>query len=63
VTSGEFDRCAAQKLYERFVGRPLDPELESLYIAALGDEFAKGGRKVKPFVRSLLAKPELRRGL
>lgn len=63
VTSGAFDRCAAQKLYERFVGRPLDPELESLYINALGDEFAKGGRKVKPFVRSLLAKPELRRGL
>jgi hypothetical protein len=63
VTSGAFDRCAAQKLYERFVGRPLDPELESLYISALGDEFAKGGRKVKPFIRSLLAKPELRRGL
>lgn len=63
VTSGAFDRCAAQRLYERFVGHPLDPERENVYIAALADEFVKGGRKVRPFVKSLFGKPEFRRGL
>ncbi len=63
VTSGAFDRCAAQRLYERFIGHPLDPERESLYIASLAEEFKKGGRRVKPFVQSLFGKPDFRRGL
>jgi hypothetical protein len=63
VTSGAFDRCAAQRLYERFIGHPLDPEREALYIDALGKEFEKGGRKVRPFVKSLFGKAEFRRGL
>lgn len=63
VNSGAFDRCAAQKLYEAFVGHELDPEREALYVTALGQEFAKGGRKVKPFVKSLFGKAEFRRGL
>jgi hypothetical protein len=63
VTSGAFDRCAAQRLYERFIGHPLDPEREALYIEALGEEFKKGGRKVRPFVKSLFGKAEFRRGL
>jgi hypothetical protein len=63
VTSGAFDRCAVQKLYHRFVGHELDPEREALYIASLAADFVKGGRKVRPFVKALMGKPEFRRGL
>lgn len=63
VASGAFDRCAVQKLYKRFVGRPLDPATENLYITRLANEFAQEGRKVRPFLRNLFSKPEFRRGL
>jgi len=63
VTSGAFDRCVAQRLYQRFVGHALDPETESLYIDALAADLVKNGRQVRPFVRTLLSKPEFRRGL
>ncbi len=63
VASGEFDRCAVRRLYERFVGRPLEPAAEARYIDALADRFRADNRKVKPFVRYLLGLPEFRRGL
>ncbi len=63
VASGEFDRCAVRRLYERFVGRPLDPAAEARYVDALATRFKDGDRKVKPFVRYLLSLPEFRRGL
>jgi hypothetical protein len=63
VTSGAFDRCAVQKLYARFIGHELDPAAESRYIDALAGDFTKGGRKVRPFVKLLLGKPEFQRGL
>lgn len=62
VQSGEFDRCAAQRLYERFVGRRLDPVKEPGFIKALGDRFATEGRKVRPFVRYLLTTSDFTRG-
>ncbi len=63
VTSGSFDRCAVRKLYARFVGRELDPTVESPYLEALTREFVAGDRKVKPFVKHLISQPEFRRGL
>lgn len=63
VASGEFDRCAVRRLYERFVGRPLEPAAEARYIDLLAERFRADNRKVKPFVRYLLGLPEFRRGL
>ncbi len=63
VRSGEFDRCAARRLYTHFVGRDLDPAAEKLYIDKLAAEFVAGGRKLKPFIKKLFQQPELRRGL
>ena len=42
VTSGAFDRCAVKRMYERFVGRALDPAVERLYIEKLAREFVVG---------------------
>jgi hypothetical protein len=63
ISSGEFDKCAVRHLYERFMGRPLEPAAEARYIELLADKFRTGDRKVKPFVRYLLSLPEFRRGL
>lgn len=63
VSSGEFDRCAVQRLYERFVGRPLSPASEGRYIEALAQRFVTGGRQVRSFVRSLMMSDDFRRGL
>ena len=52
-----------RRLYERFVGRPLDPAAEARYVDSLATRFRDGNRKVKPFVRYLLSLPEFRRGL
>jgi hypothetical protein len=63
VQSGEFDRCAVQRLYQRFAGRALDPAKEAGYLETLRKSFVDGERKVRPFVRQLLSSAEFRRGL
>jgi hypothetical protein len=63
VSSGEFDRCAARRIYERVIGRALDPAAEGRYIETLAAQLAAGGRMVRPFVRQLLESNEFRRGL
>ena len=63
IASGEFDKCAVRHLYQRFVGRALEPAAEARYVDALAEKFRTGDRKVKPFVRYLLSLPEFRRGL
>ena len=63
VESGELDRCMARRIYERILGRPLDPTTEARYIDALARELVEEGRRVRPFVRHLLASDELRRAL
>ena len=63
IASGEFDKCAVRRLYERFVGRPLEPAAEARYLDSLAEKFRGGDRKVKPFVRYLLSLPEFKRGL
>ena len=63
VKSGELDRCAVQRIYERFVGRRLDPTMEAGFIEALAAEFVSQNRSVRAFVRSVMHTPDFRRGL
>jgi hypothetical protein len=62
VKSGEFDRCAVKRMYERVIGRELLPD-ELEYQNALVTEFVSKGRKVKPFIKHLMQQPEFGRGL
>jgi hypothetical protein len=63
VKSGEFDRCATQKVYERMLGHRLDPGVEKLYIDRLTADFVASGRTYRGLVRALVRSPEFRRGL
>jgi hypothetical protein len=63
VDSGELDRCAVQRIYERFVGRALDATTEAGYIDALSNHFVEGDRQVRPFLLRILATDDFRRGL
>ncbi len=63
VSSGVFDRCAVRRIYERVVGRPLDPAREARAIDVLAEEFASQGRQLRPMIRALLQRDEFRRGL
>jgi len=63
VRSGEFDRCAARKLYAMFIGRELNPATEKGFIDKLAREFVSRERKLRPFLRYLFEQSELRRGL
>ncbi len=63
VRSGEFDRCAARRLYAMFIGREPNPATEKAFIDKLAREFVARERKLRPFLRYLFEQPELRRGL
>ena len=63
VASGELDRCAVRKLYGRYLGTELDLARDSALIDELTTTFVRGERKLRPFIRTLLARPEFRRGL
>ncbi len=60
VASGEFDRCAVDRTFERVMGYGLtdDPNRES----ALVQRFVNGGRRLKPFIESLVKDPDFGRG-
>lgn len=62
ISSGTFDRCFTQRMYEAFVGVQLDRNADNALIAELVASFKAKGRKLKPFVRELLMRPEVRRG-
>jgi len=63
VDSGEFDRCAVQQLYRRFVGRKVDNGSEKVFIDELVERFLAHDRHLRPFVRELLLEDEqVRRG-
>lgn len=63
VQSGELDRCAVDRLFERFMGRKLDVSKETALETQLTTEFVASGRKVKPFVKALMKSDEFGRGL
>jgi hypothetical protein len=63
VASGAFDKCAVQRLHERFGGRAIDATKEPGYLDTLVAKFVKGGRKVRPFIKDLTRTDVFRRGL
>jgi len=62
VDSGEFDRCAVRRIFQRVVGYELEPGRDSELIQQLAQDFQTNGRKVKPFIKSLLSADIFRRG-
>lgn len=63
VASGELDRCAVDRLFERFIGRRLDVSREAAAEGAMVQQFVASGRKVRPFIKTLIASDAFRRGL
>jgi hypothetical protein len=63
VSSGQFDRCAVDKLFQHFMGRPIDVAKEAQLENALVDAFVASDRQVKPWLKQLLMSDEFRRGL
>lgn len=63
VASGEFDRCAVRRIYERIMDRPLDVTAEADLERALTADFTASGRKAKTLIRALVARDEFWRGL
>ena len=63
VRSGEFDLCMVQKLFERFVGRRLDPSIEQEVIQAFATRFVEDDRQLRAFVRFLMTTDHFKRGL
>jgi len=62
VDSGEFDRCAVRRFYERFGGMKLDPAKHKLYIDKLVKVYSDSGKKMKPFIRWILSQSRFRKG-
>jgi hypothetical protein len=63
VSSGQFDRCAVDKLFQHFMGRPIDVAKEAQLENSLVDAFVASNRQVKPWLKQLLMSDEFRRGL
>jgi len=63
VNSGEFDRCVARKMYERFGGVKLDSGQHAKFIARLTEQFVSNDRNVKALIRYILERPPFRMGL
>lgn len=57
IDSGLFARCAAQKLLERYLGRPTAPT-EVATVTALGEQFVREGYDVRRLVKSIVTRPE-----
>ncbi len=62
VASGTFDRCMAERMYEAFVGIDLDRNADNALLSELVRRFVANDRKLRPFVRELMLRPEVRRG-
>ena len=62
VASGEFDRCAVRRIYERIMDRPLDLTTEAELERSLTSSFTSSGRKVKALIRALVTRDEFWRG-
>jgi hypothetical protein len=62
IDSGEFDRCAVRRIFQRVIGRDLDPGSDSALIQQLAQDFQANGRKVKPFIKSLLTLDAFQKG-
>ncbi|WNG41965.1 hypothetical protein F0U61_15230 [Archangium violaceum] len=63
VASGSFDRCVVRHLHAQVMGRDIDPAKEAGYLEDQVARFIEGGRKVRPFVKSLTQSSLFQRGL
>jgi hypothetical protein len=62
VASGAFDRCVVRHLHAQVLGRDIDPAKEAGYLDDQVARFIAGGRKVRPFVKSLTQSNLFQRG-
>ncbi|WP_244238898.1 hypothetical protein [Corallococcus carmarthensis] len=62
VAAGAFDRCVVRHLHAQVLGRDIDPAREAGYLDAQVERFVAGGRKVRPFVKSLTQSNLFQRG-
>lgn len=63
VGTGKFDECMVRRLYERVVGTPIDADRNGALVSELVQAFTANGRKMRPFLKTLVERPEMRRGL
>ncbi|WP_223754074.1 hypothetical protein [Myxococcus sp. RHSTA-1-4] len=62
VAAGTFDRCVVRHLHAQVMGRDIDPAREAGYLDDQVARFVAGGRKVRPFVKSLTQSNLFQRG-
>ncbi|WP_240359784.1 hypothetical protein [Pyxidicoccus trucidator] len=62
VAAGAFDRCVVRRLHTQVLGRDIDPAGEAGYLDDQVARFIAGGRKVRPFVKSLTQSNLFQRG-
>ncbi|MCY1078790.1 hypothetical protein [Archangium lansingense] len=62
VAAGAFDRCVVRRLHAQVLGRDIDPAREAGYLDDQVARFIAGGRKVRPFVKSLTQSNLFQRG-
>ncbi|WP_233261576.1 hypothetical protein [Vitiosangium sp. GDMCC 1.1324] len=62
VAAGAFDRCVVRHLHAQVLGRDIDPTTEAGYLDAQVARFVEGGRKIRPFVKSLTQSSLFQRG-
>lgn len=62
VASGQFDRCVVRHLHQFVLGRDVDPTKEAGYLDLLTARFVAGGRKARPFVKTLTTSDLFERG-
>ncbi|AGC43887.1 hypothetical protein MYSTI_02571 [Myxococcus stipitatus DSM 14675] len=62
VASGSFDRCVVRHMHAQVMGRDIDPAAEAGYLEAQVKRFVEGGRKIRPYVKSLTQSNLFKRG-
>lgn len=62
VASGEFDRCAVMRTYERFGGRELIRGQDEALIEELLAHYLSEGRNIRALIRHIFGRPAFKRG-
>lgn len=63
VSSGEFDRCAVRRAYQRFGGRDLSPGRDDALIDAYVTEFVNANRNMRTLIESIVTSEESALGI
>ncbi len=63
VSSGEFDRCAVRRTYERYGGRDLVPGQDDVLLDGLVATFLEEDRNMRALIRAVMASEEFGLGL